>query len=231
MLLRCQTYAGVSAGRGTPLHPGHAGTACLCVGEGTICDSARVWVSPLTGIVIWNKHLGVARWSERRSGPPVLIPSRSGPRLSCCDMLQPTTCSCGNTSTRLVNSHSPGPAPGSPHLPATLQPKGLPTAQQGASPSRLRRSGSDWSGRLVKYFKYHCLPPDLSVRGQKADFLQKPLHLPLPPPFLANPAFASLKCQGASLLVKRLFLCARREAVFSFPGGPWCSRLQGNFPL
>lgn len=110
-------------------------------------------------------------------------------------------------------------------------PPHLPTVLQRASRSRLGTSGSDWSGPLVKYFKYHSLQLDQSERPESR------LPAETPPP--SSPCLLVSLARVGQFRTPReclsqqnfFFLCARREALFSFPWGPWCSRLQGNFPL
>jgi hypothetical protein len=127
--------------------------------------------------------------------------------------LYPGTCRTWTSQVpRILSATAKGNSPSPTTLaPATPTPaprtRAWHMAQQGVSRRWLPGPAgdrSDWSGPPIKYFKHPSLPQT---------------HLALPAPC---PLPGVCQC---------LFLSARREALFLFPGGPCCSRFQGNVPV
>lgn len=153
LLLTCQTSARAPAGQEAPTAPGgHPGTARSAPGGGrtNTCSSAR----ELGEALLPSDWESASREFEATrtaalARMPLAVKCRSR-----------TPRSCGNTSHRLVNSHSPAPPLGPPHLPPPCNQRGTygPAGglQELAHGGPTAGDSPDWSGLLVKYVKYHC---------------------------------------------------------------------------
>lgn len=168
---------------------------------------------------------------ERRAAVAALgATGSSGATSSCWGPRQPHHVFRGKDSSLLGKQPQPRPRPWRPlphrHHPATELER---VHQQRASRSWRWAPGSDWPGPLVKYFKYHSLPLDLSAKGQKADFLQKALHLPLPASLSPLPRVDQFRIRGSVFCNQMSFSMCKQRSPFSHSpgdlGAPDCKEI------